>query len=84
MTPRERINREMMNIVGSIKDNIARDLLQAQQQGKIQLDEKQLRQVTSLVTQLVDATYYRSNKAFMRAVDAALESGGVPSPEKKA
>ena len=84
MTPRERINREMMTIIQSVKDNVTTDLLQAQRQGKIQIDEKQLAQVSSLVNQLIDATYYRSNKAFMRAVDAALESGGVPGPEKKA
>jgi hypothetical protein len=85
MTPREKINREVMNVVGSIKDNVASDLVLAVQQGKLVLEEKQLKQVISLVSQLVDASYYRSNRSLMRSVDAALEAAATkprdPSPK---
>lgn len=83
MTPREKINREVLNVVGNIKDTVSSSLVQAVQEGKIALEEKQLRQVISLVTQLVDASYYKSNRSFMRSVDAALNSMGRVTPVPK-
>lgn len=74
MTPRDKLNREVLNVVNNMKDNVAKNLAQASRDGTIQIDDKQLERVILIVNQTLEAAYHRTNRIFMRSVDDILAS----------
>ena len=82
MTPRDKLNKEVLNVVSGIKDNVAKVLIQATRNKTVQIEEKQLERVIMLVNQTIDAAYHKSNSVFMRSVDEVLKSAEAESKKK--
>lgn len=78
-----KIEREIWNVVRSIKDKVTSNLYTAFSNGQLKIDPEQYNQVVSLVVASIDEMVHNSSRALNNVVIAALDDHVKNAQAKK-
>jgi hypothetical protein len=72
MQPRDKINKASWTTLDSSKDSVLSNLTRAVSSGQLKIEANQLPVLLQLVKSSIEEGYHKSNRNFMKVVDAAL------------
>jgi hypothetical protein len=79
----EKVSRSSWTLFENVKDVVSQNIATAAKQGHVTIDAKSLDKLITIVAASLDEGYHRGHKAFITAVENAVQESVSTVPAKK-